>query len=123
MNHGEVDHGFAVVGEAFVILDQPTIRHQPRERPLHHPTSRMNPETFGDCRRGRYRPTTDPTHPVDELPAEPTVGNDLTHSWQHVLELTEQPSTSVAVLLIGGCHPQRPDQTQRVHQNEPLATV
>lgn len=88
-----MDHGFAVLGENFVIHHEPTIPHEPPEGLLDYPKSRLDHKTLGGFGGDCHRPMTHLPHKILESLSEPTLGDDLTHSRQQVTDDPQQPNT------------------------------
>jgi hypothetical protein len=91
----------------------------PGERPLRHPPPGVGRERLAGRRR-RGHPPPAPPAPRHEPPAEPAVGDHHTQRRQQVPELAQQPPPAVPVLHVGGRHPRRPDQPERIDRSAPL---
>ena len=119
MGHGRVDHGLAGVREVLVVLAQPAVPGQPRERALDHPPPRVQFEPLAGGGGGRDIPAAPPREP-DEPAAVTAVGDDLADATHQVPELPQQPAPA-PVLDVRRRHAQRPDEAERVDRDVPLA--
>src|ERR1700678_3112289 len=122
MDHGGVNHGFAVLRQSLVIDHEPAVPDKPPECPLDHPTTGLDDKTLGGFGRDRNRPTTELPHKILESLGESTIGDDLTHSGQQVADVPQKPTPTIPILDVGRGYQQRPHHPQRINADKAFAT-
>ena len=123
IDHRNVGHVLAAVGQRLVILAQPAVPAQPCERALDDPSFRQHDEL------AHVRPLDDLDHsaqrtlrPRDELAGVPAVGPDHLQPTEVTGHFQQNLFATVAVLHGGAMHDHRQDQAQRVDANMPLSS-
>src|ERR1700693_3554624 len=119
MNHGNVDHGLAGVGEAFVVLAESSVASQPTKGTLHDPAPRQDYKPF-DAYRPQHRlqqPSALTLDPGDQLAGIAAVGRDELQPRQQAGHLGQDQLGAVTILNVGGVNHDGQKQSQGVHQD------
>ena len=125
MCHGPVDHGFAALGESFVILAQSAVAPEPGEGPFHDPALGQDDESgdIAETLDDFQRPAADASGPVDQLPSVATVGPNQLESRETAAQFPQHELGSIAVLDVGGVDDHSQDQTEDVDHDVPLSAL
>ena len=113
IEHGQIDHGLAGLGQFFIVFAETAIPSQPSEGPFHHPPVGEYGETgdvvasFDDFQH----PTAKLKRPVNQLPRITAVSPDRLET----TELTFDPSSTV----LGQVNPRGCSETRIFEQNQP----
>src|ERR1035437_152744 len=103
MNHGQINHRLAAVGQSLVILAQPTVAAKPAKGAFHNPSLGQDDEaldvvaTFDDLQQ----PAAKVLDPADQLPGIAAVGPDQLQPRQPADQLGQYQLGPVAVLEVG----------------------
>ena len=78
LDHGELNHGFAVFDEFLVVFAESPIVAEPSERAFHHPASgeQLKTNLIAQLADDFQHPATPAIQPTDQLPSITTIGPD-----------------------------------------------
>ena len=125
VDHHDKDHGFTAGGEHLVVLAHPPIPADPAEGPLHDPTPRQDhkADDIIAALDDLQNPVSKRSRPFDQFARIATVRPDQLQASIPPTELAQHQLGSVAILNVRGMNNDGQNQSQRVDDNMPLATV
>ena len=125
VDHCDKYHRFAASGQHFIVLAHPTIPADPAEGPLHDPTPRQDRKpndiiaTFDDLQN----PVSERSCPFDQFAGIAAVRPDQLQASIPPTKLAQHQLGAVAILNVAGMNNDSQNQSHRVNDNMPLATV
>ena len=104
MDHGDLNHGFAVFDEFLIIFAEPAVVAEPSERAFHNPAFREHLKTdlVSQLAYDFQDPAAPAIQPLDQLSGITAIGPHQRDRRKQRRSLEEQQLGSVAVLDRGG---------------------
>ena len=124
-DHGEADQRLGGLDPVLVVLAEAATLAEPGEGSLDDPALGQGDEATRVVRAldDLQFPAGPLTHPVDELAGVPIVGPEPLETGQLPQQGCEQQPGAVAVVDVGGVHPQAVDQSQGIDDKVALAPL
>ncbi len=125
MDHGEVDHRLADPRPLLVVLRESPIPPEPSKCPLDHPSARQHREADRIRRPldDLDRPTPRQFNQLRDLPAIAAIRPDQPQARESPRQLCQDRIRPIPILHARRMHLHREQQSERIHDNVPLAPV
>ena len=124
MDHGDVNHGFAVARQDFIVFAQDTVMAQPSKGALDDPATRQEDKAFAAFRSfdDREDPVADGLHPGDQ-PTDivAAIGPDQAQPPMTTPHSFQYSFGSVLLLDAGRVHDHHQNQPQDINQQVTFA--
>jgi len=106
LDAGDLDHGFAMKCEVFVVFAKPALMAEPSQGSFHDPASgkKLKPGCVCQLLHNFQGPTRPTLEPLDQFPGITSIGPDALDGGKPGRHLDKEQLGSIAILHVGSMH-------------------